>query len=653
MNSNPLKTAFDKARKASEQREIVRGVIGRTDSDTPAQCVVADRPTFLYVRTAPGGNVGVTIARNPGNLSVRAATPVEMVRRNGNLVITGYDLSNSRFESATGGDSLNQYGVAPHTHKIGTGLEYEVESLRLEPGRVHSDSHTMTATVNGFRYWLDTFAGDTVDLTSHIPTSGKHRWVLVGVNPATNLIVVADGAEVITATPLSILDLDAISFAGYIPLGAFDVTFGDTELAQYSYEAREWLNMPPILFNDAEGNPAPVVTTTALDGTSTYAARRDHVHGITDDAVTFAKMQNIGTDTLIGRDTSGTGDPESITLGSGLQFSGAGVLQRAALTGDVGTATDSNTTVITTGAVTTTKILNDAVTNTKLDNMATKTYKGRTSSGTGDPEDVSVATLVADINSTIDHGALSGLADDDHTQYALVTGTRAFTGNITAPWLDYPLLDGTNGLNFNTGTTYPAGWTEVTAAYITGISAGFWHIQGNDANPAWKYKVQGAYTVETFTVYKSVMFGPIMISDRKLADDVTYYFGYYRNNAGVLDANTYVRFELWWDSANSLWKVRSAGKDGTSEVNGSWLSLDYPFFIQPLWLRVAIIDARTARVYMGMQQNPILHTFMDTLNLTASSTWGQAWVQVHMSRGATDGTVNHLYIGAIDFGNYD
>ena len=30
-----------------------------------------------------------------------------------------------------------------------------------------------------------------------------------------------------------------------------------------------------------------------------------------------------------------------------------------------------------------------------------------------------------------DHGALSGLTDDDHTQYSLVDGTRAFTGAIT------------------------------------------------------------------------------------------------------------------------------------------------------------------------------------------------------------------------------
>ena len=32
---------------------------------------------------------------------------------------------------------------------------------------------------------------------------------------------------------------------------------------------------------------------------------------------------------------------------------------------------------------------------------------------------------------TNDHGSLGGLADDDHTQYALVDGTRDFTGNVT------------------------------------------------------------------------------------------------------------------------------------------------------------------------------------------------------------------------------
>src|SRR5690606_30432186 len=38
--------------------------------------------------------------------------------------------------------------------------------------------------------------------------------------------------------------------------------------------------------------------------------------------------------------------------------------------------------------------------------------------------DEALSTIVTD------HGALSGLSDDDHTQYILVDGTRAFTGEI-------------------------------------------------------------------------------------------------------------------------------------------------------------------------------------------------------------------------------
>lgn len=60
----------------------------------------------------------------------------------------------------------------------------------------------------------------------------------------------------------------------------------------------------------------------------------------------------------------------------------------------------------------TTEITNDSVTNAKLANMATKTYKGRTSAGTGDPEDVPVATLKTDLALT---KADVGLGSVDNT----------------------------------------------------------------------------------------------------------------------------------------------------------------------------------------------------------------------------------------------
>ena len=87
---------------------------------------------------------------------------------------------------------------------------------------------------------------------------------------------------------------------------------------------------------------------------------------VINDAITFAKLQNIATDSLIGRDTAGTGDAESITLGASLGMSGAGVLQRAALTGDVTAPVNDNATTIANNAVTTAKIAAAQVTQAKL-----------------------------------------------------------------------------------------------------------------------------------------------------------------------------------------------------------------------------------------------------------------------------------------------
>lgn len=64
--------------------------------------------------------------------------------------------------------------------------------------------------------------------------------------------------------------------------------------------------------------------------------------GVANDGITFARMQNISTDVLIGRDTAASGDPEEITLNSTLSFTGSGSIQRAALTGDATASAGSN-----------------------------------------------------------------------------------------------------------------------------------------------------------------------------------------------------------------------------------------------------------------------------------------------------------------------
>lgn len=116
------------------------------------------------------------------------------------------------------------------------------------------------------------------------------------------------------------------------------------------------------------------VTCSAGSSSTTIAAN----------AVTLAKMQQITTDRLLGRDTPGTGNVEEIALGSSLAFNGTGALVRAALDGDVTAPLASNTTTI----------ANDAVTNAKAADMAEATIKGRAAgAGTGDPTDLTAAQV--------------------------------------------------------------------------------------------------------------------------------------------------------------------------------------------------------------------------------------------------------------------
>lgn len=69
-----------------------------------------------------------------------------------------------------------------------------------------------------------------------------------------------------------------------------------------------------------------VISSTSQNATHTGEVTGDTALTITPGAVTFTKIQNIPTKTLIGRYNSGSGTPESVTLGSGLDVNASGVL---------------------------------------------------------------------------------------------------------------------------------------------------------------------------------------------------------------------------------------------------------------------------------------------------------------------------------------
>lgn len=91
---------------------------------------------------------------------------------------------------------------------------------------------------------------------------------------------------------------------------------------------------------------------------------------ISNNAVTLAKMADLPTDRLIGRDTAGTGVPEQISVGGGVEFTGSGSIQVGAFSGEVGKTAGSSTLTITDSAVVTARLADGAVTPAKLSTTA-------------------------------------------------------------------------------------------------------------------------------------------------------------------------------------------------------------------------------------------------------------------------------------------
>lgn len=120
---------------------------------------------------------------------------------------------------------------------------------------------------------------------------------------------------------------------------------------------------------------------------------------IDNNVVSFAKLQNIADETILGNNSGSSGDPQEITIGGGIEFTGSGGLQRSALTGDVTASAGNNVTTL----------ANATVTNAKMANMPTDTLKGRDTAGSGVPEDITLDdTLEFTGTGSIQRAAITG-----------------------------------------------------------------------------------------------------------------------------------------------------------------------------------------------------------------------------------------------------
>lgn len=174
-----------------------------------------------------------------------------------------------------------------------------------------------------------------------------------------------------------------------------------------------------------------VALTTFTAAARTFAAAVDAAAQRTAMGLGTASTQNVGlgplgtsitTDRLIGRDTTGTGVAEQLTVSGGVEFSGSGGIRRSALTGDVTASAGNNATTIAA----------NAVSNTKLRDSAALSLIGRSANSVGDPGDiVGAANGVCRVSSdgtTLGFGAIVTQAIAGITTDRLIGRDTAGTG---------------------------------------------------------------------------------------------------------------------------------------------------------------------------------------------------------------------------------
>ena len=192
--------------------------------------------------------------------------------------------------------------------------------------------------------------------------------------------------------------------------------------------------------------------------------------------VTLAMQANVASGTVFYRKTAGTGAPEVQTLATlktdlGLTGTNSGD-QTITLTGDVtGTGTGSFAATIAGGAVT----------NAKMANVATATFKGRATAGTGAPEDLTgtqATALLDTFTSTLkglapaSGGGTANFLRADGTWAAPPSGAGGSPGGSTTQiqFNDAGAFGGDADLTWdNTGNTLTLGGTD-TGVILNGIT---------------------------------------------------------------------------------------------------------------------------------------------------------------------------------------
>lgn len=311
-----------------------------------------------------------------------------------------------------------------------------------------------------------------------ISSDDSARIVLAPSPPITltiNTNVVTSGGGGGGVTSFSFNDANGVEGTVTNPSSAPELTLELTDITPTSIVASGTIAGSNLSGTNTGDQTITLTGDVTGSGTGSFAAT------IANDAVTFAKMQNITTNRLLGRSTAGPGDTEEISIGSGLQLSG-GTLSSTAGGGSVtnfsftdsngiaGVVTNPTTTpnlALSLGAITPTSVVasgavsgsnlsgtntgdqtitltgdvtgsgtgsfvatiaNDAVTFAKMQNVSTNILLGRSTAGTGNTEEISIGSGLSLAGGTLSATGTGGTV----TNFSF-TNANGVSGVVTNP----------------------------------------------------------------------------------------------------------------------------------------------------------------------------------------------------------------------------
>jgi len=269
-----------------------------------------------------------------------------------------------------------------------------------------------------------------------------------------------------TANQVSVADGNGVSANPTLSLSSTLVLPGTVQIAQNSLQLRDTNNTHNLIINAGSdltaartftlvtGDSDRTLTmagdatisgtnsgdqTITLTGNVTGSGTGSFATTIAADVVANSMLANMAALTIKGNNTGGAADPADLTVAqvkTMLDLTGTNSGdQTITLTGNVtGSGTGSFATTIAAGVVT----------NSMLADVATATFKGRTTAGTGSPEDLSVAQAKTLLNLT---GTNSGDQTITLTGDVIGSGTGSFATTITSNTVTYAKMQNASAGN--------------------------------------------------------------------------------------------------------------------------------------------------------------------------------------------------------------